>query len=284
MPKDRLAQAGVGSWVFVGSLFPSIIFFTAAIVFSITYFLSSKNCTSWINGYLLGGIALAHSYVLLHGFLLLGPPFRSLVGPVISILVYTGILACYNVFGSWCLFRGHEGSLCKESNIYFISVILSILFYLFVLSVVLITCLILCSGCAHCGCLRVDRFDANEEVLLRARQRSMEQSQSQPQPLPHDASKSLSSSFYADSAHPPPQPSTHAAAAATTAALPSPAAAMGSVMTFPLPLSPRQPSTIPESLNAEGEEEEKQQVEQEPSQWADTRSRSRIVGGAGAGG
>lgn len=154
----QLGLAGVGSWIFVGSLFPSIIFFTAAIIFSFVFFMSPHNCSYWVNGFLLGGIGLAHAFVLIHGYLLLGPPLKSLSSIVAILLIYTAVLFLFNIFGSWTLLGGHQGPFCENSNVWWIAILLNIIFYLYVIAVILICFLLLCVDCPGCGCLRVDSY------------------------------------------------------------------------------------------------------------------------------
>jgi len=57
---EVLARSGAGSWIFVTALFPSVILFSKAIIWSVFYFYSTSTnteCTDNVEGYFFASIA-----------------------------------------------------------------------------------------------------------------------------------------------------------------------------------------------------------------------------------
>jgi hypothetical protein len=157
---EKLIKAGAGTWIFVGTFFPSILYVAAAISISTIYFFVDHVCSQQTDIILYVGIGLAHLFPLMHGFLLAHP--LSLKWAVTGFVTHYVLVIAYVALSLLSYFSDTPSSTCTES-VYFYSVLALFLTHcLYILAFTTATILLFCSLAPCCGCLRVD--DGSEPV------------------------------------------------------------------------------------------------------------------------
>lgn len=181
-------QAGVGSWVFIGSLFPSVIFFFMALAASVVYNIAPHQCPTAFRVFYIAFVVLAYVYVFSYAFLLLGPAVSSLARVLVFYIVYAALVFGFCAVGAlelselghriWATTASVEELLdCHESPVFVAAVAMVVVYGLYLLAFVVVIILVASavnsnSGvkkqetaggggagggcCSSCACLRTD--------------------------------------------------------------------------------------------------------------------------------
>jgi len=104
---------------------------------------------------------IAHLYVLLHGFSLVGPAFTTFGHMIKALLSYTVLLLAFNLYGTWALFINHtnETQACRDSYVFMLSRASNMIFYVFIVAAIVVFILAQCSTYNGCKCLRFSDLD-----------------------------------------------------------------------------------------------------------------------------